>query len=113
MTPASALPTTSSKDIPRQLSHLERSPFLGIGTSMASTHSWGTRPSRHTLAKQPMKAEEQLLATKFQHFREDTRGSSRFPALELANSTTNFLQCRGTSEILGYRQLWDGVQCTR
>ena len=40
--PAIALPTTSSREIPLQLSQLDKSLFLGIGTSTASVQSLET-----------------------------------------------------------------------
>ena len=35
--------------MPRQLSQMDRSPFLGIGTRSASFQALGTDPSFHTL----------------------------------------------------------------
>ena len=45
---AKIFPPGSCKLIPRQLSHEDKSPFFGIGTTKASFHSWGTWPSHHT-----------------------------------------------------------------
>ena len=45
---ATTFPTTTNNGIPLQLSHELRSPFLGIGTSIASHQSAGTLHSLHT-----------------------------------------------------------------
>jgi len=47
---ANTFPTTSSRLMPRQLSHSCRSPFLGMGTTSACFQSSTTSPSLHTVS---------------------------------------------------------------
>ena len=48
MTLARTLPTTSSSEIPRQLSQRDISPFFGMGTNVGFTHTCRTTPARYT-----------------------------------------------------------------
>ena len=54
---ATTLPTTSSKEMPRQLSQLLRSPFLGMGSRIASRQSLGTLHCLHTSCTSSIKAD--------------------------------------------------------
>ena len=49
ITLANSFPITSSKLIPLQLSHIDKSSLLGTGTRVASRHSTGTCFSLHTV----------------------------------------------------------------
>ena len=46
-----SFPTSSSREMPLQLSQMERLPFFGIGTNSASHQSWGTQEDAQITAK--------------------------------------------------------------
>ena len=87
---AITLPTTSTREMPLQLSHLLRSPFLGIGMRIASDQSLGTCMLLlpHSIYQIQQGSQEFLsAATSLHHLWEDARTTSCLTTLQLLHST--------------------------